>query len=81
MYCTSELLNSYENVSSSLRMWLFILYFILYEPLMVSIFGHTLGHYYSDIKVRQANNLDRKINFPLALVRFIIKLLLGWYPY
>ena len=78
MYCTSELLNSYEKAPSSLRMWLFILYFILYEPLMVSIFGYTLGHYYSDIKVRRANNLNKKISFPLALIRFVIKVLLGW---
>ena len=78
MYCTSEILNSYEDVSSSLRMWLFVLYFILYEPLAVSIFGSTLGHFYSDIKVRQENNLDKKVIFPLALVRFIIKLFLGW---
>lgn len=78
MYCTSEILNSYEGVPSSLRMWLFILYFILYEPLAISIFGNTLGHFYSDIKVRRENNLDKKVIFPLALVRFIIKILLGW---
>lgn len=78
MYCTSEILNSFKEVPSSLRAWLFILFFILYEPLMVSIFGNTLGHYYSDIKVRQEDNVDKKIIFPLALVRFVLKALLGW---
>ncbi|EDP69505.1 hypothetical protein FBALC1_17227 [Flavobacteriales bacterium ALC-1] len=78
MYCTSELLNSIENVNPSVRMYLFILYFVLYEPLLVSVFGNTLGHYYSDIKVRQEKNNGKKISFPLALIRFIIKSLLGW---
>ena len=78
MYCTSELLNSIENVNPSVRMYLFILYFVLYEPLLVSIFGNTLGHYYSDIQVRQDNDHNKKISFFSALIRFIIKSLLGW---
>ncbi|WP_296382723.1 RDD family protein [Winogradskyella sp.] len=78
MYCTSELLNSFENISPSLRMWLFILYFILYEPLMISVFGYTLGHFYCDIKVRRENDFNKKINFPLALIRFLFKACLGW---
>ncbi|WP_299130064.1 RDD family protein [uncultured Winogradskyella sp.] len=78
MYCTSELLNSIENVNPSVRMYLFILYVVLYEPLLVSVFGSTLCHYYSDIKVRQEKNNSKKMSFPLAFVRFIIKSLLGW---
>ncbi len=78
MYCTSELLNSIDNVAPSIRMFLFILYFVLYEPLSVFIFGNTLGHYYSDIKVKQEKNLNKNISFPLAFIRFIVKFLLGW---
>ncbi len=78
MYCTSELLNSLEDFNSSIRICLFILYFILYEPLLVSIFGNTLGHYYVDIKVKQEKNSNKNISFSIALVRFIIKFFLGW---
>jgi len=63
MYCTSELLN---------------FYFVLYEPLLVSCFGNTLGHYFSDIKVKQELNNEKNMSFPLALLRFTIKSLLGW---
>ena len=78
MYSTTEILGYFDNVPVSLRMYLFILFFILYEPILVSLFGTTAGHYYSDIKVKRANNLNKNLFFPLELVRFIIKLLLGW---
>ena len=78
MYCSAEILKNFDNVPSSLRMYLFILFFFLYEPLMVSIFGFTAGHYYFDIKVKRGNNHKKNIILPLALLRFIIKFLLGW---
>ncbi|MBC2843894.1 RDD family protein [Winogradskyella flava] len=78
MYCTSELLNCFDNVPTSLRIYLFVFYFVLYEPLLVSCFGNTLGHYFSDIKVKQELNNEKNMSFPLALLRFIIKSLLGW---
>ncbi|WP_282042161.1 RDD family protein [Winogradskyella flava] len=78
MYCTSELLNCFDNVPTSLRIYLFVFYFVLYEPLLVSCFGNTLGHYFSDIKVKQELNNEKNMSFPLALLRFTIKSLLGW---
>jgi len=78
MYGTTEVLGYFNNVPSSLRMCLFILFFVLYEPILVSVFGTTAGHYYSDIKVKRANNTGKNLFFPLALLRFIIKFLLGW---
>ena len=78
MYSVTEILNYFSDVPSSVRMYLFIFFFILYEPILVSLFGSTAGHYYSDIKVKRANNLRKNIIFPLALIRFILKLLLGW---
>ena len=78
MYSTTEILKYFEDVPSSLRMYLFILFFIFYEPILVSIFGSTAGHYYSDIKVKRANNMNKNMIFPLALLRFILKYVLGW---
>ncbi|WP_256867414.1 RDD family protein [Winogradskyella forsetii] len=78
MYSAAEILKYFDDVPPALRMYLFIFLFILYEPLMVSIFGFTAGHYYSDIKVKKENNHDKNIMFPLALIRFILKFFLGW---
>ena len=78
MYSVTEILKYFSDVPSSLRMCLFLLLFVLYEPLMVSILGFTAGHYYFDIKVKREDNQNKNILFPLALLRFILKFLLGW---
>ena len=78
MYSVTEILKYFNDVPSSLRMCLFLLLFVLYEPLMVSILGFTAGHYYFDIKVKREDNQNKNILFPLALLRFILKFLLGW---
>ena len=78
MYSVTEVLKFFNDVPSSLRMCLFLLLFVLYEPLMVSILGFTAGHYYFDIKVKREDNQNKNILFPLALLRFILKFLLGW---
>ncbi len=78
MYSVTEILNYFDDVPSSIRMYLFILLFILYEPILVSLFGSTAGHYFSDIKVKRVNNPNKNLIFPLALLRFILKYLLGW---
>lgn len=78
MYSTAEILKFFNDVPSALRMSLFILFFFLYEPLMISIFGFTAGHYYFDIKVKRESNHTKNIAFPLALLRFIFKFFLGW---
>ena len=78
MYSVTEILNYFDDVPSSIRMYLFILLFILYEPILVSLFGSIAGHYFSDIKVKRVNNPNKNLIFPLALLRFILKYLLGW---
>lgn len=78
MYSTAEILKYFDNVPPSLRVFLFILFFFLYEPLMVSILGFTAGHYYFDIKVKRGNNHNKNVIFPLAFLRFILKFFLGW---
>ncbi|MCB0456661.1 MAG: RDD family protein, partial [Flavobacteriaceae bacterium] len=41
-------------------------------------YGGTIGHSYSGIGVRRDDDSDKNISLPSAIVRFIIKLLLGW---
>lgn len=78
MYCTSELLNTFENVPDQLRMYLFSFFFILYKPIMLSCFGNTLGHYFSDIKVKRESNYEKNISLIRAIIRFLFKFFLGW---
>ena len=75
---TGDILNSFENTPEIMKAFLFVCYFILYEPVLVSIKGATIGQNYAGIKVRKANNESQKINFISALFRYGIKMVLGW---
>ena len=74
----STMLSVFENVPDFVRVILFILIFILYDPIFTSTIGATIGHLILGLRIRRSNDEDRKIIFPIALVRFILKALLGW---
>ncbi|MDC9722596.1 MAG: RDD family protein [Urechidicola sp.] len=77
MAVTTDLFSRFENVPDYAKMIAFTLIFILYDPLMVSLFGSTIGHRISNIKVQRLEN-GKRINIGLAIVRFLIKATLGW---
>lgn len=64
--------------NSELKQPLFITLFVLYDPLMISLTGGTIGHKMVNLTVRKATNHFKKINPLLAFVRFAVKGLLGW---
>ena len=74
----STILSKFGNVPDFVRVILFILIFILYDPIFTSTIGATIGHLFLGLRVRRSNDEDRKIIFPIAIVRFILKALLGW---
>ncbi|MEP0264133.1 RDD family protein [Dokdonia sp.] len=78
MYFFSEVTASFTEVPNYVRIILFSILFVFYDPLFVSISGGTVGHTFMDISVRQEVNSSKKISFPSALFRFIVKFLLGW---
>jgi len=53
---------------------------LLYEPLLVSFAGGTLGHYFTNLRVADERD-GGNISFPKAFVRFVIKGLLGFYSF
>ncbi len=59
------------------RIIIFALFFILYDPIFTSVYGGTIGHSKMGITVRNAQNAENKINFISALFRFIFKATLG----
>ncbi len=72
------LFESIGNVTDNARKMALIFIFILYDPIFVSLFGGTIGHMAIGLRVKREKNPERNIIFPLALVRFIVKALLGW---
>lgn len=49
---------------------------LMLEPVLVAIFGFTIGHYVTGLKVTKLDGVSR-IGFGAALVRFVLKTLLG----
>lgn len=78
MYAVTEIFNLLGEVPTWVRTLAWISIFLLYESLLVSIYGGTMGHSYSKITVRSATDDKKKINFLWAVLRFVVKFFLGW---
>ncbi len=52
---------------------------LLYEPVLVSMTGGTIGHYVCNLRV--VDDRGGNVNFLKAIVRVAIKSLLGWYSF
>ncbi|MCP3474071.1 RDD family protein [Bradyrhizobium sp. CCGUVB1N3] len=52
---------------------------VLYEPVLVSRLGGTLGHYWTNLRV--VDDGGGNLSFGKALARFAIKSLLSWYSF
>lgn len=68
----------FENVPDNARIIAFIFIFGLYDPLLTSLLGGTLGHMMFGIRVKRTNNESKNILFPLAFLRYVVKASLGW---
>ena len=73
----SSLFELIGEVPDYVRGILFVIVFILYEPILITI-GSTVGQYLLKIRVRRFNNPEKKVLFPLLLLRLIVKGTLGW---
>ncbi len=78
MYIASEVFNAFEMVPDYTRITVYVVLFFLYEPILVSFFGATVGHFFNDIVVKRINNEEKNILFPMAVFRFLTKAFLGW---
>jgi hypothetical protein len=56
---------------------LVVIALLLYEPVLVSLTGGTLGHYFTNLRVVDERN-GGNVSFLKACVRLVIKGLLGW---
>lgn len=78
IFGVTYLFAQFDDVSATIRTVALVFIFGLYDPFMTSAFGATLGHRSMGIRVRRVSDHDRRISFPLALVRYVTKALLGW---
>lgn len=77
MFVFASILDRYENVQDWVRIVLFIGLWAAYEPVCTSL-GCTLGNYIKGIRVRQHDGATKRINIFQALVRYVVKIALGW---
>lgn len=77
MFAAASIMDKFDNVPNWVRILVFIALFIVYEPLCMSL-GSTLGNYLKGIRVRKESDPSKKANIIQALVRYPIKVLLGW---
>jgi uncharacterized RDD family membrane protein YckC len=77
MFAFASILDKFENVPDWVRIVMFATLFVIYEPLCTTL-GFTLGNYIKGIRVRKYSNTTKKINFFQAIVRYPVKVVLGW---
>ena len=77
MFVASYVFSLFESVPDYARIIAFVFIFLLYDPLLTSTFGGTFGHMIFGIRVKRESNEQKNIPFPLALLRYIVKALLG----
>jgi hypothetical protein len=68
-----------DDVSRAIGI-LAVVVMILYEPVLVSLTGGTLGHYFSNLRVVDDGH-GGNVSFLKALARLIVKSLLGWFSF
>ncbi|MEO6454225.1 MAG: RDD family protein [Ginsengibacter sp.] len=77
MFVFANILDSFDNVPDWVRIIMFTGLFIIYEPLCMT-FGFTLGNFIKGIRVRKNSDTTKRINLFQAIVRYPIKVILGW---
>ncbi len=60
--------------------YLVVVFLLLYEPLLVTFTGGTLGHWLTNLRVVD-DRTGGNVSFPKALARLVIKGVLGWYSF
>lgn len=70
----------FPNAPGYLRGGVFILLFLLYEPIMVST-GGTVGHRVFGLRVKSYFEESRNIMLPMAIIRSVVKWVLSWFSF
>jgi uncharacterized RDD family membrane protein YckC len=77
MFVFANILERFDNVPDWVRIGMFAGLFIAYEPFCMTL-GSTLGNYLKGIRVRKNSDSTKRINIFQAIVRYPVKVFLGW---
>ena len=78
IYLISALIFQLFNTDNeSLKIIIFLIIAVLYEPVFYSKFSCTIGQFLVNLRVKKKNNTNEKINFINAIFRFYTKYLFG----
>lgn len=77
MIVFTNIISSYPDTPLWLKITLFAVVVVLYEPLFTSLFGGTIGHRSVGIRVKRERDETKNIQFHVAVIRYIIKCFLG----
>jgi len=77
MFVFANFLDKFDKVPDWVRILMFVGLFIIYEPMCMAC-GSTLGNYFKGIRVRRNSDTTKRINFFQAIIRYPVKVLLGW---
>lgn len=73
----ANILAKFENVPEWVRILMFVGVLFAYEPLCMTL-GCTLGNYLKGIRVRNDSDSTKRINIFQAIIRYPVKVFLGW---
>lgn len=77
MVIFSMILDRFPGAPDWLRIALFLAVLIFYEPFCLT-FGFTIGNYIKGIRVKKFADTNSRISFFHAVIRYMVKVLLGW---
>ena len=77
MFAFASILEKFGTAPDWIRIALFFGIWGVYEPLCTSL-GFTIGNYAKGIRVKQVHNPSKRLNIGQALIRYILKVALGW---
>jgi uncharacterized RDD family membrane protein YckC len=77
MFACTALLDRMTNPPDWLRVAMFLTIWLVYEPLCTTL-GGTIGNRMNGIRVRKSTDLNTTINIFQSLLRYVLKLALGW---
>lgn len=75
---TTLFIDTFGDIPNFVKGSIAIFMFYLYDPILTSFTGSTLGHKIMKLKVRKYKDPEQRISLGQALLRFITKGLLGW---
>jgi uncharacterized RDD family membrane protein YckC len=80
MFAFAGVVGNNETIPGWVKGVTFFSFWLLYDPILTAL-GGTLGNYMMGVRVRRVEDYTRKISFGNALIRFVVKVLFGWWSF